>query len=160
MKIAIWKLSLIGVLLNSIFSFLPIAPFMCFIGGFVAAHYFYRYEFIYLQQKPSKADCFYLVLISSSLSGFLIAYLFILFFFYSLGKPLEESWLQIEFVENLLRKSKEFKWFFFLSSFTFSALTNAFGCFLAFKLGISKKTPNTESLLEKLELKDLLKYLD
>ncbi len=160
MKKSFWKFAIFGSLANCIFCFLPVGPFMCFMGGFGAAHYFYRKEFIYLGQKPSQSDCFYLTLLSSLFSALLMGYLFTLFFYLNLGKPIEETWLQIEFFENLIRKSSNFKWFFFWFSFLASALSNYIGCLLAFKLGVSKKKPSEQTLLNKLELKDLLKYLE
>ena len=176
---AIFRSLLISIASSFLIGFLPLSPLFAILSGSLGAFFYHTFS-ILPQEKQTKVsqntkekelsstltnklqESHFILFssISSIVNGLLIGYIFTLFFYLNLGKPPEDSWLEFEFVENLLRNTPGFRIkFFFLSAFI-AGFMNYLGTFIIFRFGIGLSKPADTELLDKLKDSDFNKYLE
>jgi hypothetical protein len=155
----VWKALGFGVLANLFISCLPVAPLLTLIGGFLGA-FILQKSLAPQDAHPRIEDKQTYYIFGSVCNGLLIAYIYTLLFFATLGKPIQDDWFKFGAYENITRSSEGFKWLFYAASVFISAISFSLGAYISFKLKVGSPKPNDEKLLSNLPLDKLDEYLD
>jgi len=149
-----------GSAFSFVISWLPLSPLFACLGGAFGAYALQKSFSKLSKEKLLQSNKTIFSLACALPVGLICAYVFTLLFFILFAKTPSDDWQKFDFIYKLTHESRDFKLYFFLSSFVIGYLSSFLGSFIAFKLDIGLKKISEEEFLSRLSNKELVEYAD
>lgn len=153
------KFAFLGAFYNLLLSWLPPGPLLCFLGSGFTARKLLK-DFAQKEIKIAKSDKLLFQIITSTASGLVVGYVFLLTFIIILKTPLPDAWFKFETLEKLVQSSLVFKIQIYILAFLFSMGSSLLGAIVAFNTGRGETKITEEEFLNKLSPQELSNYVD